>query len=138
MTKHPRWYYWRPVRKLFNLLFGTVMLLAVATPVAGQSRTAVGVFSAAATSDWVSTYSFLSQPALGMHEVNPVLKPFKNRPVPTVLAGAAIDVGGLWLWNRYVGRCHPRLATLGLYSASVFRAWLATRNAHLIQTAKRS
>jgi len=84
-------------------------------------------FAAAATADWITTYRFLSSP-YGIPEANPMLAFTHARPVPTVLAGTAMDVAGVYAWRRFVGPRHQRIARVGLYAAAGFRVWLAARN----------
>lgn len=90
----------------------------------GESlKTATVVFAVAASLDWGSTYQFLDAGTL--QEVNPMLAWLKNQPVKTVAVGAAIDVAGVYLWNRTVGRKYPKLAKVGLFLAAVHRLFLA-------------
>jgi hypothetical protein len=86
------------------------------------------VFSAAAAADWVSTYRLQQR---GGHEQNRMYSWADGRPEVIVTIGAASDVLGVWAWNRYVGRRHPRIARIGLYGASTFRIWLALHNSQL-------
>lgn len=94
------------------------------------------VFAGAAAADWTTTYRNLSPgPTWDRgQEWNPLLSPLHNRPVPTVLAGAALDVVGVWAWDRFVGRKHPKLAAIGLYAGAGLRIWLASRNTLRLNT----
>lgn len=83
------------------------------------------VFAGAAAADWTTTYVSARR---GNRERNPLLSGLSRHPVALVITGAAIDVGSVWAWNRYVGKRHRKIATIGLYIASGFRVWLAARN----------
>jgi len=105
-----------------------VLVLGLSVSAQAQDLTApTFTFAAAAASDWVTTYRNLSSP-YGITEINPLLKFTHAKPVPTVLAGAALDVAGVVAWNGLVGKRHPKLARVGLYAAAGFRVWLASRN----------
>lgn len=132
-----------------------IALLAVAVPAQGQTvekqaepslRVPIITFAVAASADWVSTYRFLDKngfsktgvvmvsPAgeitgpyvVRTHEANPALR-WIHRPIPTVIAGAAMDVGVVYGWTKLM-RNHRRAAAIGLYVASAFRLVLAIRN----------
>lgn len=104
-------------------------LLSIGTPVQCQTsehlKLPTLIFAGAAAADWASTYRNLAPYG---HEANPLLQPFHDQPVPTVIAGAALDVAAVWTWNRFIGRRHPKMAALGLYAAAGFRVWMAARN----------
>lgn len=106
-----------------------VALLLLLTSASGASAQTLklpnSIFAAAATADWVSTYQFIQR---GANETNPLINRMQTKPALMIASGAAIDVAGLWAWNRYVGEKHPRLAAVGLYAAAGFRIWLAARN----------
>ncbi len=84
------------------------------------------MFAAAATADWATTYHGLKHYRL--RETNPLLRPFERTPAKMVVLGAAIDIGGVALWNHAVGRKHPRVAVAGLWAMTAFRAYLAVHN----------
>ena len=83
------------------------------------------MFAGAALTDWSTTHYNLSH---GHHEANPMLGWLNDKPGPTVVVGAAIDVAGVWLVNRYLGRKHPKLTAIGLYLAAGFRVALSVDN----------
>lgn len=92
------------------------------------------VYSSAVAFDYSTTYRGLQ---LGATERNPILRPLQNRPVALVATGAALDAAGVWAWNRYVGRKHPKLAVLGLYAMSAARIWMASHNWQTIHAQRR-
>jgi hypothetical protein len=81
---------------------------------------------AAATADWVTTYHALK--FYNTRELNPVLKPFQANPGGLVALGGVIDIVGVTGWNLTVGKKHPKLAALGLWSMAGFRSYLAVHN----------
>ena len=107
-----------------------IIVLAIAgTTQAEEKRPSLalpsGVFAAAAAADWTSTYYALDN---GCKEDNVVINRLQRHPPLLIFAGAGIDVAGMWAWNTYVGRQHPRLAKIGLYAAAGFRLYLAAKN----------
>lgn len=127
-----------------------VVLFALVNAVAARAQTATTdslraptiTFSAAATADWITTYRRLSEAqkcllpnrlergvpfCVDGREHNPMLRPFNNNPVTTVAAGAAIDVVSLVI-ARKIGKRHPKLVKVALYSATAFRGFIAARN----------
>jgi hypothetical protein len=84
------------------------------------------VFAFAAGADAVTTYRNLSA---GGNELNYFLKDIDHTGA-TIAVSVAADVVGVWAWNRYVGRKHPKLAKVGLYAASALRFFVAARNHH--------
>lgn len=117
----------RVVSTIIKFAIASFIFVLIGTPSASAQDLKVpnSVFIAAATADWVSTYQFSQR---GARETNPLIKGLQSRPAVMVAAGAGIDLAGLWLWNRYVGKSHPRLAAVGLYAATGFRVFLAARN----------
>ena len=95
---------------------------------AQELRTPTVVFLSAATADWVSTYQCNKR---GCYELNPTISWAEERPALMVATGAAMDVVGVYAWNRYVGRKHPKVARAGLYVATAFRIYLAVHNSTL-------
>ena len=67
-----------------------------------------------------------------MVEWNPMIKGLQDHPALMVTAGAAIDIGTLMVWNRYMGKRHPKLAKVALYAASAYRFYLFAHNARII------
>jgi hypothetical protein len=97
----------------------------------GQIRPSLKIasvaFLSAAALDWSSSCVNFNT-AHGATEFNPELAWLNGHPRAIVALGAAQDVAGLWLWARFVGRQHPRLANAGLYVAAGFRVAIAARN----------
>jgi len=75
------------------------------------------VFAAAATADWATSHALIGRGGLRDGD----------NATRTVSKGIAIDVAGVALWNRYVGRKHPRIAKAGLYIASAVRIGFAVK-----------
>ena len=120
-----------------------VLALAVACPNAAfaqeperdRLKLPTTLFAVAAGADWVTTYHGLKHYRL--RETNPLLRPFEDTPGRMVMIGAAIDVGAAAAWHYGVGRDHPRLAAVGLWSMTAFRAYLAFHNLRNQQKAGR-
>jgi len=93
------------------------------------------IAASAAAADWASTYYALTRKQV--HEVNPVLRPLEGRPTRLVLLGAAIDVAGVWAWNRSVGTSRPTIAASGLWVMAAFRGYLALHNINNARRAPR-
>ena len=113
-------------QKVQTLASSGLLLLAVAASASGQSlKIPTTAFAIAAGADWTTTAVDV---AGGATEQNPLLKRFRSDPTSTVAAGSLIDLAGVCLWHRTVGRHHPRLAAVGLYAAAMFRTYLAIHN----------
>ena len=124
--------------KCLDLALLLVVLLMPEVPVSAQEITdqpslkvPTIVFATAAAGDWASTYHGVSH--LEFAEGNPLINRWQNHPALMVTAGTALDVGSLVLWNRYVGRHHPKLAAVGLYVAAGFRTYLCLKGIKLIE-----
>jgi hypothetical protein len=101
-------------------------LLGAGAPASAQSlKVPTIVFAGAALADWSTTHYNLSH---GHHEANPMLWWLNDKPGPTVVIGASIDVAGVWLVNRYLGRRHPKLTAIGLYLSAGVRLALSVDN----------
>ena len=95
----------------------------------GPART---FFFAGAAADWTGTaiYQRASHdrgywgPGT---EKNPLINWTDNVPGKIAL-GAAIDVAGYWALHRLIGRRHPKLFKIGLYTAGAFRFSLMAWN----------
>lgn len=110
-----------------SVLFGS----ASAHAQSGRLVLPTTIAASAAAADWASTYYALTR--AHVHEVNPVLRPLEHRPGRMVLLGGAIDLAGVWMWNRGVGSSRPTIAVSGLWMMGAFRGYLAVhnlRNAH--------
>jgi|SRR6185436_14980737 len=106
-------------------LLGIVVMLLLCSMPAQAQDTATKVFAVTAFADWATTATFLSRGQAV--EGNVLLQWTDNQPALTVAAGAAMDVASVYAWNRWVGRRHRKLATIGLYAASAYRVWLVSR-----------
>jgi len=113
-----------------------ILGLLIAAPAHAQSlKTATYVFTASAAADWATTYAFLDRRAAT--EGNPLLQWTHNDPAATVAAGVAIDVAGLYVWRRFVGRKHPRLAAVGLYATAALRGVWVAQSAAILNRSRR-
>ena len=83
------------------------------------------------------TTSLLCRPP-GCHESNPLIAWMEPQGQATMhITAAAMDAAGVWAWNRYVGRRHPKLAKVGLYVVAAVRVGVAVRNVKVAQSVKR-
>jgi hypothetical protein len=101
------------------------------------------VFLAAAAADGITTYRTLSAfqscdranvvPYCGgaRRERNFLIAPLKS-PGRIVAGGAALDIASL-LIARKVGKRHPKLVKVLMYSAAAYRGFLASRNEITLQ-----
>jgi len=120
---------------MIKLVISAILVLFLTTDSTAQDlKVPTVVFASAAIADWTSTYRNL---ATGGVEYNPMLRFTHSKPVPTVLAAAAYDVAGVWAWNRFVGKKHPKIARAGLYTMAAFRIGLAVRNTQRLNKARR-
>jgi hypothetical protein len=106
----------------------TAALVSVAATTRTPSRGATWMFGVAAAADWATTFH-----ALEFHhgqENDPIIN-WAPTPTLTIAAGAMLDAAGFILWRR-VTNGHPRVANAGLYVASAFRVWVASRNEYRI------
>lgn len=128
---------------MFHLkLVAFVLALAVACPAGAfaqerdpRLKLPTAMFAAAAAADWATTYHGLK--FYRLRETNPLLRPLDHTPAKMVLLGSAIDVGAVAAWHYGVGRDHPRLAAVGLWSMTAFRTFLALHNLRNQQKAGR-
>ena len=126
--------------KCLDIVLLLIVLLVPEVPVSAQEITVqpslkipTMVFAAAAAGDWASTYHGVSH--LQFFEGDPLINRWQNHPALMVAAGTALDVGSVMIWNRYVGRRHPKLAALGLYVAASFRTYLCLKGIRIIEGA---
>ena len=82
--------------------------------------------STAAAADWASTYHALKY--YNVRETNPLLRGLDDSPGRMITLGAAIDAGAISAWTMTVGREHPKIATVGLWAMTAFRAYLTVHN----------
>ena len=116
-------------------LMGSSQSLAQETPRPLSLSLPTVVFAGAAASDWTTTYHGISQGYF--EEGNVLIKRWQEHPAVMVAAGAAMDVAGVLVWNRFVGRSHPKIASVGLYAMSGFRIYLAFKGVTMIKAANR-
>lgn len=121
-------------RVLFVLMFLSFASVALGeeaqAPTKGPSlKLPTIVFAGAATADWVTTYRNMDYNCPTCGESNPLLNWVGQKPKTTIAMGAAMDVAGVWAWNKYVGKKHKKIAAAGLYVMAAFRVFLAVRNA---------
>jgi hypothetical protein len=90
---------------------------------------------AAAAADWASTYYALKH--FHVREVNPLLNPMQHEPGRMVTMGAVMDVGLVSAWNLTVGQKNERVAAVGLWAMTAFRAYLALHNMRNTKRAER-
>lgn len=82
------------------------------------------VFAIASAADWTSTYHAVA--IKGGREPNEWIN-WVESPGRMVALGAAMDVGGYFLWKKLMKR-HRKWAAAGLYAMSAWRAYLVYRN----------
>jgi hypothetical protein len=97
----------------------------IRTGMSPSLRRATAVYAIAGALDVASTAAFVLR---GGHEGNPLLAPMQDKPALMLTVGVATSVTGVWAWNRFVGRKHPKIAAIGLYAAAGVHAFLAARN----------
>jgi hypothetical protein len=107
----------------------TMFVFLVASQVSAQDnpKWPTAVFSAAAIADGVSTYKFLSDGS-EMKENNPMVAWMGRKPIAVVVTGVAVETTAVLLWNRYVGRNHPKLAKWGLLVGAGVHGALTVNN----------
>jgi hypothetical protein len=89
-------------------------------------RLPTAMYLASASADVATTVYCQSA---GCREDNPMVNWLEPRGTTIMLvAGESADLAGLWAWNRFIGRKHPKLAAIGLYAASGVRFAIAARN----------
>jgi hypothetical protein len=130
--------------RLILTLIISALILVCASPAAAQQeprprtdglRVPTTLFASAAAADWATTYYGIKH--YGLRETNPLIRRFDRTPAKMVLLGAAIDVGAVAAWNYTMGRKHPRVAAAGLWTMTVFRAYLAFHNSRNMQRSGR-
>jgi hypothetical protein len=88
-------------------------------------KVGLGLYTASATLDLHSTYMVLQA---GGRENNPLGRISEGSPTKTIVLGAAVDAVAVPLLYKWLGRKHPALTTVLLYSVSAFRFNLAAGN----------
>jgi hypothetical protein len=110
-------------------LAALLVLIAVA-PASAQEmprehKIGLALYATAATLDYHSTYRAMS---LGIKEQNPMGRITEGKPAATVLVGASVDAVVTPLLYKWLGKKHPKLTTVLLFTAASFRAHLAAGN----------
>jgi hypothetical protein len=111
-------------------LFAFALLVTCAVPASAQDmpishKFGLSTYAASAVLDYHSTYKVLSN---GGRENNPAAQWLNNNPAKTVIAGAVVDAVAVPLLYKWLGKNHPQLTTVLLYTASAFRFHLAAAN----------
>lgn len=108
----------------------TLLLVLPPQFAAAQSLTVPRtLFLTAAAADWTTTAMNRSH---GFPEHNPLINWTDNTPT-MITVGVAMDLGGLWLWERLT-RNHRRLTRVGLFVAAGLRFAVAAQNFYSYQT----
>ena len=113
-----------------RVVIATLVLLLVSSAAFAQEmrtehKVGLSLYVGAATLDYHSTYQSMK---VGIPESNPLGRFTEGKPGATVLVGASIDAVVTPLLYRWLGREHPQLTTVLLYSAAAFRTHLAVGN----------
>ena len=109
----------------------TVVLLLLVTSSAfaqkmpTEHKVGLSLYAGAATLDYHSTYQSMKA---GNSESNPLGRFTEGKPGATVLVGASVDAVVTPLLYRWLGKKHPHLTTVLLYTAAAFRTNLAIAN----------
>ena len=99
-------------------------------------KLSASIWAGAVAADHITTFQFRTRyPAL-LHEENPLVRPLENHPAWLVGVNGAIDAATGWAVYRFVGRAHPRIATLAFYGAAAYRTYLSAHNVHMMQQAR--
>lgn len=120
-------------RWIMGMILVILLVAMFSCPAAAQERQPSlkipsAIFLTSAAADWTTTYRV---GAVGGVEVNPLYSWAEPNQKLIVMTGVASDVAGLWMWNRFVGRKHPKIARAGLIGMSGFRFYLAVHNERL-------
>lgn len=121
-----------------RLLLATIALAFIATCVSAQEtdtpntprylKISMGTFAGAAAADDASTWRFAKYHRDALQEGDPLVAGLDHHPVLLTGALVSMDTVGMWAWQHYVGRKHPRLAAIGFYAAAAVRTGIAIRN----------
>jgi hypothetical protein len=99
-----------------------------------EHKVGLSLYAGAAGLDYHSTYRSMK---VGIPESNPLGRFTEGKPGATVLVGASIDAVVTPLLYRWLGKKHPQLTTVLLYSAAAFRTHLALGNYDAAATKRR-
>ena len=114
----------------YLVVIATLVLLLVSSSAFAQEmpiehKVGLSLYAGAATLDYHSTYQSMK---VGIPESNPLGRFTEGKPGATVLVGASVDAVVTPLLYRWLGKKHPNLTTVLLYSAAAFRTHLAVGN----------
>lgn len=114
----------------YLVVTATLVLLLVSSSAFAQEmptehKVGLSLYAGAATLDYHSTYRSMK---VGIPESNPLGRFTEGKPGATVLVGASVDAVVTPLLYRWLGKKHPNLTTVLLYSAAAFRTHLAVGN----------
>ena len=113
----------------YLVVIATLVLLfsssAFAQEMPIEHKVGLSLYAGAATLDYHSTYRSMK---VGIPESNPLGRFTEGKPGATVLVGASVDAVVTPLLYRWLGKEHPQLTTVLLYSAAAFRTHLAVGN----------
>ena len=113
----------------YLVVIATLVLLfsssAFAQEMPIEHKVGLSLYAGAATLDYHSTYRSMK---VGIPESNPLGRFTEGKPGATVLVGASVDAVVTPLLYRWLGKKHPNLTTVLLYSAAAFRTHLAVGN----------
>lgn len=99
-------------------------------------RLPITIWAGAVAADQVTTYRFTSEYRDALREQNPLIRGLDTRPAALVAAGVAIDAATGWAAYKFLGKGHPRLATLAFYGAAAYRGYLAFYNVQAMRRAQ--
>jgi hypothetical protein len=120
----------RSVMVQYLVVIATLVLLLVSSSAFAQEmptehKVGLSLYASAATLDYHSTYRSMK---VGIPESNPLGRFTEGKPGATVLVGASVDAVVTPLLYRWLGKKHPKLTTMLLYTAAAFRTHLAVGN----------
>jgi hypothetical protein len=120
----------RSVIVQYLVVIATLVLLLVSSSAFAQEmpiehKVGLSLYAGAATLDYHSTYRSMK---VGIRESNPLGRFTEGKPGATVLVGASVDAVVTPLLYRWLGKKHPNLTTVMLYTAAAFRTHLAVGN----------
>ena len=115
---------------LYMVVIAILVLMLVSDSAFAQEmptehKVGLSLYTSAAALDYHSTYGSMK---VGIRESNPLGRFTEGKPGATVLVGASIDAVVTPLLYRWLGKKHPQLTTVLLYSAAAFRTHLAVGN----------
>lgn len=113
--------------------FAALMLISLGVSASAQSlKLPTLVYTGAMFADWSTTA--LSHPPDGVtvHETAPIINRLEaNHPKLMYAVGASIDAASIYAIHKFIGKRHPKVATVVFYAGAAIRGTLAVRNARL-------